>query len=43
LIDRGVAIYERVKRLDETMYERSAEPTNPVSDQHARLRDAFKS
>jgi len=43
LILRGLAIYERVKRLDETMYERTAEPTNPVSDQLALLRGAFES
>lgn len=43
LIARGAAIYERVRRLDETMYEGGAEAQNPVSDQMARLQDAFKS
>lgn len=43
LIERGAAIYERVKRLDETMYD-GAEMTaaNPVSDQRALLEQAFK-
>ncbi len=41
LIIRGGAIYERVRRLDETMYEGGAEPSNPVSDQLARLNEAF--
>ncbi|MBY0563675.1 MAG: DUF1465 family protein [Hyphomonadaceae bacterium] len=43
LIERGAAIYERVKRLDETMYEGGDEPgANPVSDQQALLEQAFK-
>jgi regulator of CtrA degradation len=43
LIVRGSAIYERVRRLDETMYEGSAgaESANPVSDQMAKLAAAF--
>ncbi|MGQ0533354.1 MAG: protease adaptor protein RcdA [Caulobacteraceae bacterium] len=41
LIIRGGAIYERVRRLDETMYESSEETANPVSDQMARLSEAF--
>lgn len=41
LIARGAAIYERVRRLDETMYERG-ETANAVSDQMARLADAFR-
>jgi regulator of CtrA degradation len=43
LIARGAAIHERVKRLDETMYERGVEPANAVSDQMALLREAFRS
>jgi regulator of CtrA degradation len=42
LIIRGGAIYERVKRLDETMYEGGEAPTNAVTDQHALLQAAFK-
>jgi len=43
LIIRGGAIYERVKRLDETMYEGgAAETTNAVSDQLALLQAAFQ-
>jgi regulator of CtrA degradation len=43
LIIRGGAIYERVKRLDETMYEGDAsEATNAVSDQMAKLHAAFQ-
>jgi regulator of CtrA degradation len=42
LIARGVAIFERVRRLDETMYEDNGEPAgNPVSDQMAKLNAAF--
>lgn len=43
LISRGTAIYERVRRLDETMYEDSAAPAanNAVSDQMAKLQAAF--
>ncbi|MGH6952469.1 MAG: DUF1465 family protein [Vitreimonas sp.] len=40
-IARGGAIYDRVRRLDETMYEGAAEPLNPVSDQLAKLTEAF--
>jgi regulator of CtrA degradation len=42
LIGRGGAIYERVRRLDETMYEASAETANPVNDQMAKLAEAFR-
>lgn len=42
LIMRGGAIYERVRRLDETMYEGDAgDTTNAVSDQMAKLQQAF--
>ena len=42
LIIKGAAIYERVRRLDESMYEAgAAEPTNAVSDHMARLNAAF--
>ena len=42
LIIRGAAIYERVRRLDDTMYDGSVEPAgNPVSDQQAKLEAAF--
>jgi regulator of CtrA degradation len=41
LIIRGAAIYERVRRLDETMYEGGADAANPVSDQLAKLNAAF--
>jgi regulator of CtrA degradation len=41
LIIRGAAIYERVRRLDETMYEGGAEAANPVSGQMALLAQAF--
>ena len=41
LILRGGAIYDRVRRLDETMYEAGAETPNPVSDQMARLAEAL--
>jgi regulator of CtrA degradation len=40
LIIRGGAIYERVRRLDETMYE-GGETSNPVSDQLSKLQQAF--
>ncbi|MEZ5995239.1 MAG: DUF1465 family protein [Hyphomonadaceae bacterium] len=42
LIARGAAIYERVRRLDETMYEGGEDAANPVSDQMALLQQAFK-
>lgn len=43
LIIKGSAIYERVRRLDETMYEGGAgELANPVSDQLAKLQAAFQ-
>ncbi len=43
LITRGSAIYERVRRLDETMYEGDAsEAVNGVSDQLAKLQAAFQ-
>ncbi|MGE0596578.1 MAG: DUF1465 family protein [Hyphomonadaceae bacterium] len=42
LMLRGGAIYERVRRLDETMYEGGAsEASNAVSDQMAKLEAAF--
>jgi len=41
LIVRGGAIYERVRRLDETMYESGGEAANPVSDQLSKLQQAF--
>jgi regulator of CtrA degradation len=41
LIARAGATYERVRRLDETMYEAAAEAANPVSDQLAKLEAAF--
>jgi regulator of CtrA degradation len=42
LIVRGSAIYDRVKRLDETMYDGGGEQgANPVSDQMAKLNAAF--
>lgn len=41
LIIRGAAIYERVRRLDETMYEGGTEAPNVVSDQMARISQAF--
>ncbi len=42
LIIRGSAIYERVRRLDETMYDGGAEePANAVSNQMAMLTQAF--
>ncbi|MEZ6024232.1 MAG: DUF1465 family protein [Hyphomonadaceae bacterium] len=42
LIIRGGAIYERVRRLDETMYEGNGEAANPVNDQMAMLTEAFR-
>ena len=43
LIIKGGAIYERVRRLDETMYEGGAsETTNAVGDQMALLQAAFQ-
>ena len=43
LIIKGAAIYERVRRLDETMYEGDDDAVaNPVSDQRALLEQAFK-
>ncbi len=42
LIERGNAIYERVRRLDDSMYEGGAEAANPVSDQLAQLEAAFR-
>lgn len=43
LIIKGGAIYERVRRLDETMYEGGANDAgNPVSDQLAKLQAAFQ-
>jgi regulator of CtrA degradation len=41
LIIRGGAIYERVRRLDETMYEGGEAPANPVNNQMAMLQQAF--
>lgn len=42
LMGRGAAIYERVRRLDETMYGEGAEQIgNAVGDQQARLAAAF--
>ena len=42
LITKGGAIYERVRRLDETMYSDVTDAGgNPVSDQMAKLRAAF--
>ena len=42
LMVRGTAIFERVRRLDETMYDASGEPAgNPVSGQMAKLEAAF--
>jgi hypothetical protein len=41
LIVRGGAIYERVRRLDETMYEGGADIANPVNDQMAKLAQVF--
>lgn len=42
LIVRGGAIYERVRRLDETMYEGGQDSANAVTDQLAKLQQAFK-
>jgi len=41
LIVRGGAIYERVRRLDETMYEGGEDTANAVTDQLAKLQQAF--
>jgi regulator of CtrA degradation len=41
LIIKGGAIYERVRRLDETMFEGGVETANPVNDQMARINAAF--
>lgn len=42
LIGRGAAIFERVRRLDETMYDGGGEPgANAVSEQLAKLNAAF--
>lgn len=41
LIARGSAIYERVRRLDETMYEGGSDAANPVSEQLAKLQAAL--
>ncbi|MGE3142479.1 MAG: DUF1465 family protein [Hyphomonadaceae bacterium] len=42
LMAKGAAIYERVRRLDETMYAEGGEaPANAVSDQQARLAALF--
>src|SRR5262245_57135898 len=41
LIIRGAALYERLRRLDETMYETSDVAANPVSDQLSKLEQAF--
>jgi regulator of CtrA degradation len=41
LIIRGAAIYERVRRLDETMYGGGVDAGNAVSDQMALLAAAF--
>ncbi len=41
LIVRGGAIFERVRRLDETMYDGGDPGGNPVSDQMAKLNAAF--
>lgn len=44
LIIKGAAIFERVRRLDETMYEGGGADANanPVNDQLAMLQAAFK-
>lgn len=43
LIARGAAVYERVRRLDQTMYDDGGESVgNPVSDQMAMLNAAFQ-
>jgi len=41
LIIKGGAIYERVRRLDETMFEGGEAPANAVNDQMAKLNAAF--
>jgi regulator of CtrA degradation len=44
LIAKGTAIYDRVRRLDETMYDGGGEASgNAVGDQQARLLAAFNS
>jgi regulator of CtrA degradation len=42
LIIRGGAIYERVRRLDETMYDGGEEAANAVNDQMELLTRAFQ-
>jgi len=42
LIIRGGAIYERIRRMDETMYESDAETSNAVSQAQAKLAEAFR-
>lgn len=42
LIIRGGAIYERVRRLDETMYEGEADAANAVFEAQAKLAEAFR-
>jgi regulator of CtrA degradation len=41
LMGKGAAIYERVRRLDETMYGAPAPAPNAVGDQQARLKALF--
>jgi regulator of CtrA degradation len=41
LIIKGGAIYERVRRLDETMFEGGEAPANAVNDQMAKLNAVF--
>ena len=41
LIVRGAAIYDRVRRLDETMYGDAPNEANAVSDQMAKLAAVF--
>jgi regulator of CtrA degradation len=41
LIIKGSAIYERVRRIDETMYESAPEATNSLNDQLSKLQAAF--
>lgn len=42
LMSRGAAIHERVRRLDEGLYDGEIPPANPVSDQRSLLEQAFK-
>jgi regulator of CtrA degradation len=42
LIGKGAAIYERVRRLDETMYGGGEAKPNAVSSQMAMLQQAFR-